>query len=107
MRSVLAGDVEQIREAMRGNQRCLRTALLEQGVGADGHAVGEALDLGRLSFGALERQRHRGEYAIGLGAWRGRRLCRMQAAAVEDDGVGERSADVDSKQHAATLLPRR
>ena len=47
-RAVLAADLEQIGEATGRDQRGARAALLEQGVGADRHAVGERLDVGRL-----------------------------------------------------------
>ena len=41
----LAADVEQVGEPLRGDQRGARAFFLEQGVGPDGHPVGETLDV--------------------------------------------------------------
>ena len=65
------------------DQRRARAALLEQRVGADGHPVGEALDLAGRGAGALERRLDRGEHAPRLVVGRRRRLRGVQRAAVD------------------------
>ena len=97
--AVLASDLEQVGEALGGDQGRARAALLEQGIGAHGHAVGERLDLVRAGARPLQRRLDRGEHPPRLVVRGGRRLRRVQGAPVEEHGVGERPADVDSEQH--------
>ena len=103
--AVLASDVEHVAEALGGDQRRAGAALLEQGVGAHGHPVGEGLDLAGTGAGPLQGRLHRGEHSPRLVIRGGRRLRRVQRAPVEQHGVGERPADVDSQQHRRNLLP--
>ncbi len=58
----LAAELDHVGEAVRGDQRRARRAVLEQGVGGDGHAVGEALHLPCLHAGAREHEAHRVEH---------------------------------------------
>ena len=102
--AVLASDLEQVGEALGGDQGRARAALLEQGVGAHGHAVGKRLDLVRAGARPPKRRLDRGEHAPRLVVRGGRRLRRVQGAPVEEHGVGERPADVDSEQHRRNLL---
>ena len=97
--SVLAPDVEQVGEPAGGDQRRPGAGAGEQRVGADGHSVGEAGHLARPRPGPLERRGDRREHPGGLIVGSGRRLRRVQRAAVIEDSVGERPADVDPEQH--------
>ena len=102
-RAVLAADLEEIGEATGRDQRGARAALLQQGVGADRHAVGERLDVDRLGLGAAQHLLHGGDHPARLILGRARHLRRVQALAVEQRSVGEGSTDVDAEQHRANL----
>ncbi len=99
----LAADVEQVGESPRRDQCGARAALLEQGVGPDGHPVGERLDVAGPGAGALQDLVDRGDHAARLILGRARDLRRVQAVAVEQRGVGEGPTDVDAEQHRSTL----
>jgi hypothetical protein len=92
--AVLAPQVEQVLEAGGGDECGARPAALEQSIGRDRRAVGEALDVACAE--RLDGREHRL-----LLAHRGRHLRRAHAALVDHDGVGECPADVDAeKGHA-------
>ena len=64
---VLAADLEQVGEALGRDQRRARPAFLQQRVGADGHPVGEGLDLAGLGAGPREHRRDRAHHPLRLG----------------------------------------
>ncbi len=103
MGAVLAADLEQVGEARGRDQRRAGAAFLQQRVGADGHPVGEDLDLAGLGAGPLQHRLDRRHHPVGLLAGRGRDLGGVDGAAVEQDRVGEGPADVDSEQHGVKL----
>ncbi len=82
----LAGELDHVGEARRGDQRGARHRSLQQRVGGDGHAVGEALDLLRRGAGAREHQLDRREHAARLLGGRGGDLGGV------DGAVGGRAA---------------
>jgi len=96
---VLAADLKQVGEARRRDQRRARAAFLKQRVGADRHTVGEGLDLLGADAGASQHLLHRGDHAERLVGGRARQLRRMDGLAVDEHGVGEGPAHVDSEQH--------
>ena len=101
--AVLTRDLEQVAEAAGGDQRGARAPFLEQGIGPDRHPVGEGLDLvgGRTgpSQDLLDDRHHRDGLVV-----QGRRQLRgVDPLAVEEDGVGERSSNVDAQEHGLTL----
>jgi hypothetical protein len=104
--AVLATDVEQVRESAGGDQGGPGAALLEQRVGADGHAVGERLDFRRLGaraeYDLLDRRHHAARLIVRGGG----DLGRVQTLAVEQRGIGEGPADVDAQLHRANLPAR-
>ena len=106
LRAVLAGDVEQVGEPAGRDQRRAGAALLEQRVGADGHPVGEASYPVRARPGPLQGRVDRLQHPHRLVLGRRRRLRGVQRAPVEHHRVGERSADVDSQEHAADASTR-
>ena len=79
--AVLASDLEHVGEALGGDQRRARAALLEQRVGAHGHPVGEGLDLAGTGARPLQGRLDRGEHAPRLVVRRGGRLRRVQRRA--------------------------
>ncbi len=97
--AALPRDLEQVREALGGEQRRCGAAPLEQRVGADRHPVTEGLDIPRPAARAVEHQFDRLEHSSGLIVRGGRRLCRPAAAGAEQDGVGEGPAYIDSESH--------
>ena len=97
----LAAELDDVGEALGGDEHGARAAALEQRVGRDGHAVREDLDVGGARAGALEHGLHRGEHALGLVGGRRRRLGGDQPPAGDEDGVGERPADVDAEEHVS------
>ena len=101
--AVLAADVEQVGEAAGGDQGRARAALLQQGVGADGHPVGERLDVGGVGAGPREHLLDRGDHPLGLVLGGARDLGGVQVLAVEQGGVGEGPADVDAEEHRSNL----
>ena len=65
--AVLAGDLEQVGEALGRDQRRARAALLEQRVRAHGHPVGEDLDVARLGARPLQHGLDRRQHAARTG----------------------------------------
>jgi hypothetical protein len=63
-RPVLTRDLEQVLKAPRRDQRRRRPLLREEGVGPDGHPVGERLDLIGACARPLERRFDRREDAL-------------------------------------------
>jgi hypothetical protein len=100
VRPVLAGELDDVCEAVGGEQRGARGGALEQRVGGDGHAVGEARDVTRVRDAVREHLAHGVEHGEGLIGGRGGDLGGVDAAArVEQDGVGEGAADVHAQEH--------
>jgi hypothetical protein len=62
MGTVLAADLEQVGETAGCDQRGSRTAFLQQRVGADGHPVGEDLDLTGARPGSPQHQLNRSHH---------------------------------------------
>ena len=81
LRPGLAAQLLEIGEALRGEQRGARHASLEQGVGAHGHPVHEALDIRGRGTGERQRLVDGVHHALRLVGRRGRRLARDQAVA--------------------------
>ena len=104
--AILAPDLDQVGEAPRRNEGGAGAALFEQRVGAHGHAVGEDLHVVGPGSGPVEHLAHGREDPGGLIVGIGRQLRRVELAAGEQDGVSERSADVDPEQHARKLAGR-
>jgi len=104
LRPCLAGELDEVGEALGGQQRGAGAAALEQGVRGHGHAVRERAHLARGAARALQRGRDGRHHALGLVARGGRRLGRHQAAVDGQDRVRERPADVDSEQHRPGTL---
>ncbi len=102
VRPRLAPELDDVGEAVGRDQRGARGAPLEQRVGRDGHAVGEALDVRGAGAGAL-RARRATASSTPCACSRGRRrdLGGVDGGVVADEhGVGEGAADVDSEEHA-------
>ena len=93
--AVLASDLQDVLEALRRDQHGPGAALFEERVRAHGHPVDEALDLAGRRPRLLDHRGDRGEDALRLVARSRGRLRRVNLVAVEQDGVGEGSADVD------------
>ena len=101
MRAVLPPQVQHVLESVRRDERGARTAPLEQRVRRDRRPVRESLELVRAD--GLRG----GEHRLLLPARR-RHLRRPQLVAVEQDGVGERAADVDAEdRHGETATEHR
>ena len=105
VRAVLASQLDHVGEAVGGEQRGPRRAALQQRVGGDRHAVGEALDVAR-------RARPRARAAGGSQRAPPRDSSRRRRrdlggvdgrAFVDQHGVGERAADVHSQEHPGRL----
>ena len=62
----LAAQLDDVLEALGGDERGARAAALEQRVRRDGGAVRERADVARAGAGALERGLDSGEHALGL-----------------------------------------
>ena len=86
-----AAELEDVAEALGGDQAGAGEAALEQGVGGDGGAVDEEVDAVEGRGGGVEG----GEDAGGL-VRGGRGLDEADGGAVEEDQVGEGAADVDA-----------
>ena len=95
LRAVLAGDLEDVLEAARGDKSRAGAARLEERVRRHRHAVDEPLDAGGVSARLGSDGGDRLQNAGRLVARRRGCLRRVQVRAVEEDGVGEGSADVD------------
>jgi hypothetical protein len=100
----LAPELDEVREALRGQERARRPDALQEGVRGHGHAVGEASDGGGCGAGGAEHRVHGGEDAGGLVGRGRRRLGRDDPLAVHEDGVGEGPAHVDPEQHPGRTL---
>ena len=97
MRPRLTAELEQVLEARRGHESGAGALPLEQGVGRDRGPVREALDPDGAD-GARG-----GENRLLL-AGGGRHLGRRDPAVLDEDGIGERSADVDAEEGHRTSL---
>jgi hypothetical protein len=104
---VLAAYLEQVGEAAGGDERRPRPAFLQQGVGGDGHPVGEDLDVARRGTGPAQHRLDRAHHPGRLLPRRRRHLGGVDGVGVEQDGVGKGPADVDPEQHAANATPLR
>ena len=100
---VLARDLEHVREALGRHERGSGSTLGQQRVGADRHPVGEDLHVRGIGADPFEHRLHCGKHPARHVVRRRWRLGGVQLGAVEDDGVGERSTDVDPEKHAPSL----
>ena len=99
-RALLPPELEHVLEALGGEHGGDRALLLEDGVGGDGGAVDEALDVGRPRAGQREHAGDRGADALEEILGRARHLGEREAArVVEGHDVGEGAADVDADLH--------
>ena len=89
-RAVLAGELDQVAEALGRDQRGARAAALEQRVGGDRHPVRE-----RGHVAGLDRLQ-RAHHTLGLIVGRARHLARRDAGSVEGHEVRERAAHIDA-----------
>ncbi len=101
----LAAELDEVLEALGGDERGPRALALQQRVGGDGGPVGEGPDLVGARVRALQRGGDRRQHALGLVARRGRRLGGDEPAARGHHRVGEGPAYVDPEQHLAANLP--
>ena len=99
VRACLTAELLEVDEALGGEQRRRSHLALEQGVGADGHAVDEALDVPGLRAGLGERFAHRVRDPLGLVLRRGGRLACHRPLVRQQDGVGEGAAHVHPENH--------
>ena len=100
MGPVLAGELDHVGEAGRGEQRGACGAPLQQRVGGHRHAMREVLDVLRACAGQREHRPHRLEHRQGLrGGRRGNLGCVDGRVVVEQDRVGEGAADVYAQEH--------
>ena len=99
----LSAEGDDVGEAARGDEGRARDGALEQRVGRDRHAVGEALDVARPRAGVLERALDGGHDPARLVVGRRRRLGRVHDAVGDQDGVREGAAHVDAQEHPRTL----
>ena len=100
----LAAKLDEVAEALGGDERGARRVPLEQGVGRHGRAVGEGLDLAGRGAGGGERELDRPDHANRLVVRRAQRLRSVQlAVAGGEDRVGEGPADIDAEQHPADV----
>ena len=101
-RPILAGNLEHVAKALRGDERGARAAALEQCVRGHRHAVREDGDVARPQARRIDRA-HR---SLGLVRRRRWHLGRDELAVDQRDEVGEGPADVDSQariSHRAIL----
>ena len=101
------GEVEDVPEALRHNQAAERPAALEDGVGGDGRAVEDRVEIGKADARAVGDEADPVDHADRLVERRARRLRQpdpLGRAVVKND-VRERAADVDSEavRHAISL----
>ena len=100
VRARLPPQVEQVLEALGGDERRPRALPFEQGVRGDRRPVREALD--RLRADGLRGRDHRLFLLRGGG-----HLRRAQPVVIEQHGIGEGAADVDPEDgHRATISGR-
>ncbi len=99
----LAAQLDDVLEALRGDEHGARAVALQQRVGRHGRAVRERLDLLGVRAGLLQRRLDGGEHALRLVLRRRRRLGRDQPAPGGDDGVREGAADVDAQEHGREI----
>ena len=100
VRPILPAQVEHVLEPVRRDERRPRSAPLQQRVRRDRRPVREALELARPDrLGG-------GEHRLLL-IPRRRHLRRPQLAVLEEDGVGERAADVDAQDGHGRNVRRR
>ena len=90
---VLAPDLDDVAEAIRGDERGPRATAFEERVRGDRRAVREVLDVGAEEAGPFQRPDH----ALGLVAGSGRDLGRYHAIPHDGDEIGEGAADVDAQ----------
>lgn len=96
----LPAQLDNVGEALGGDERRARADALQQRVGRDGHAVREAAHVGGLGADPLQRRLDRRHHPVLLAPRRRRDLGARDAAVGRDDhGVGEGTADVDSEKH--------
>jgi hypothetical protein len=99
-RALHPAHLEQVLEALGGEDGGHRALVLEDRVGRDGGAVDEALDVGGLRAGQGEHPGDRGRDAVQEVLGRAGHLRQRQAAlGVEGHDVGEGAADVDADLH--------
>src|SRR6185436_7977671 len=93
-------ELEHVLEALGGEDGRHRALLLEDGVGGDGGAVDEALDVGWPGAGQGQHTGDRGADALEEVFRRARDLRQCQPpGVVEGHDVGEGAADVDADLH--------
>ena len=100
----LAPELDEVLEALGRDEHRARSAALEQRVGRDGRAVREGADVLRSRSRPFQRGADGGEHALGLVLRSGRRLGADQSPVDCQDGVGERSSDVDPEEHQAASV---
>ena len=104
VRAALPAELDHVGEALARHERRPRRATLEQGVGRDRHAVGEALDLQRSRAAAVEHEPDGLDDAGGLVVGRRGHLGRVDGCvAVDEDCIGEGAADIDPEEHVGSL----
>ena len=110
VRARLAAELDHVGEAVGGDQRGARRLPLQQGVGRDGHAVGEAAHVAGLRAGPLQHERDGLQHADGLlaggrGHLGGVHLGIAVGICADEHGVGEGAADIDSEEHGREPTP--
>jgi hypothetical protein len=101
-RARLAAEEEEVAEPLGGDERGARQAAREQRVRRHGRAVHEVRHVPGLDARARQHLARRGHDALLL-ARRAQHLGRDHAVGADEDGVGERPADVDAERgHAST-----
>ena len=99
LRARLAPQVQQVLEAGVRDERRASALALEQRIRRDGRPVREALDLARPGRAC------RGQHGLLLPLG-GQDLPGRHAAVLEENGVGERAADIDAEdRHSGRLTP--
>ncbi len=105
------GDLQDLPEALRGDESDPGALVLEDRVGRDGGAVQDLADVGQRDVSVAADALYAAQHALGLvgGGGGGLAAPRPSAVGVDEEDVGERATDVDSEpiRHCSCLLGER
>ena len=105
--AAFVGDIEDVAEALGGEQRRARAAPLDHGVGGERRAVHEHGDIAEAAPGIGQDQPHTVENRLLGPLRRGQQLARQPLPALFQHHVRERAADVDGNAQIPDHLQSR
>jgi hypothetical protein len=104
--AALSTDIEHVAEALRRDNRRLRAASFDDGVGRERRAMNEDVDIADTSAGVGENETHPIQHGLLRSRGRRQHLARPAILAHIQHDIGESASDIDSKPHFGPLNHR-